>query len=168
MLKRDVSPWGEGNFSGILPLQDGSAQAPQGRLLSGQHQPFLGSSPHQLLHIFATSKITSLSRFFSFFLHLNMHLSTYTHNKCLILLMAQKTPHDWCHSGTILSASNAIQLSQSVISRPVIPMEWNDEQQEESGELSLKRGASVKMSGSLWRSDAHQLFCLAVLGWKAF
>lgn len=50
------TPWGEGNFSGVLPLQDGSAQAPQGRLLTGQHQPFLGSSPRQLLHIVATSK----------------------------------------------------------------------------------------------------------------
>lgn len=120
MLKRDVSPWGGGNFSGILPLQDGSAQAPQGRLLAGQNQPFLGH--RQLLHIFQPQNNKFIEVFLLSF-HPNMHLSTYTHNKCVILLMAQKKPYDRCRSGTILSPSNAMQISQSVISCPMIPMD---------------------------------------------
>lgn len=35
----------------------------------------------------------------------------------------RKKPYDWCRSSTILSPSNAMQISQSVISRPVIPMD---------------------------------------------
>lgn len=119
MLKRDASPWGEGNFSGILPLQDGSPQAPQGRLLTKQHQPSLGScftflrpQNHKFIKVFLLS------------LHPNTHVFIYTHaTNVSFCWWHRKKPYDWCRSCTILSASNAMQISQSVISRPVIPMD---------------------------------------------
>lgn len=144
----------------LLRLLRGDCWQDNTNLFWGRHHAscftLLQPQNHKFIEVFLLS------------LHPNMHLSTYTHNKCVILLMAQKKTLRlmllWHHFVSKQCDANKPECNLSSSDSHG----WNDEQREESGELSLKRGASVKMSGSLWRRDAHQLFCLAVLGWKAF
>lgn len=113
MLKRDVSPWGEGNFS-------------SGRLRSGSSGETVVRTAPTFSVVIATPVATSKSQvyrgFSPFFTSKHASFHTYTQQMCHSADGTEK-PHDWCRSGTNLPASDAMQISQSVISRPVIPMD---------------------------------------------
>lgn len=88
-----------------------------------RHQPFLGSSPRPLLQ---RSWFCNLKQNVSSLLQ--KHTYSYIHTgKYIIFALSfscwHKKIYDRCHSDTILSQHNKIQVNLSVISHPVILMD---------------------------------------------